>query len=128
MTLLRKSGRITEGGKAGELFGDRVKELREVRGITKAQLARLIDESEVNVGRYERTSKTLPGPVVVRRLAAALGTTPQDLVRHAGYWDEDEIYGAVDDRIVAACRSVPDDRQKEFIAAVEVAARLARGA
>ena len=127
MALPAIDDRRIHEGKGGDLFGARVKELRKERRMTAVVLARLTGESSQNISRIENEAKTLPSPDLVRLIARALNTTVEDLVKSAGYRDNDQIEDSVDYRIIAAAKSVPSERQNEFIAAIELFARLARG-
>lgn len=57
---------------AGELFGDRLRELRSKRGLTQQALADLVGIPQTHVSAMERGVK-LPTLLTVLRLAAALG-------------------------------------------------------
>ena len=56
---------------AGELFGDRLRELRSKRGLTQQALADLVGIPQTHVSAMERGVK-LPTLLTVLRLAAAL--------------------------------------------------------
>ncbi len=60
-------------------FGSRLREVRASRGMTQAELAEKAEVSPAYVGRLERGGAA-PGIDLVARLAAALGTTPADLL------------------------------------------------
>ena len=59
-------------------FGSRLKALRQGKGITQTDLARLIARHQTAIGPYER-DEYMPGRDVVERLAAILDTTPEYL-------------------------------------------------
>lgn len=60
-------------------FAARLRELRRSRGMTQAELARLAHVTVSYVGRLENGGAA-PGIDLVDRLAAALGTTVNDLL------------------------------------------------
>lgn len=61
-------------------LGERIKRERDNRGISIRQLAQAADMGEAHVYRIETGSIADPGASVVAKLAAALGTTPNDLL------------------------------------------------
>jgi transcriptional regulator with XRE-family HTH domain len=61
------------------LFGARLRELRSSRGMTQAELGEAAHVTASYVWRLESGSVS-PGIDLVTRLAAALGTTAQDLI------------------------------------------------
>lgn len=54
-------------------------EIRKSRGLSRAQLADLMNTTEVSIGRYEREDSRLNIPLM-ERLAEALGTTVGEIV------------------------------------------------
>jgi transcriptional regulator with XRE-family HTH domain len=64
------------------LFADRLRELRQSRGMTQVELARLADVSPTHLSQLENAD-TAPGIDLVDRLAQALGTTVADLLPSA---------------------------------------------
>jgi transcriptional regulator with XRE-family HTH domain len=60
-------------------FGGRLREVRQSRGMTQAELAGLAEVSTAYVGRLERGGAA-PGIDLVARRAKALGTTAADLL------------------------------------------------
>ena len=63
-------------------FAARLRELRQARGMTQADLARQASVTPNYVGRLEAAGAA-PGIDLVERLAVALGTTPADLLTTA---------------------------------------------
>jgi len=63
-------------------FGERLKELRRVRGMTQTDLAEKTAITASYIGRLERAGAA-PGVDLVARLAVALGTTIADLLPEA---------------------------------------------
>lgn len=61
----------------GKLVGRRIKELREMRGLTQAQLANLLDKSVETISNFER-GKVLTGLPTLDRLAAVLNVRVKD--------------------------------------------------
>jgi transcriptional regulator with XRE-family HTH domain len=62
------------------VFAARLRELRQSRGMTQAELARQANVTPAYIWRLE-TAGAAPGIDLVDRLARALGTTPADLLR-----------------------------------------------
>lgn len=60
-------------------FAERLKLLRQRKGLTQVELARVSRVHNVNLSRYER-GMTEPGPDVLRRLAEALDVSVGHLV------------------------------------------------
>lgn len=54
--------------------GERIKELRTQKKLTQTELAKLVELSYIQVGRYE-TNKSNPSADVLQRLATALDIT-----------------------------------------------------
>jgi transcriptional regulator with XRE-family HTH domain len=63
---------------AGELFGRRVREIREERGLTQRGIAELADIPQTHLSSIERGFK-LPNLLTVVRLALALDCRVSDL-------------------------------------------------
>lgn len=57
----------------------RLKEWRERRAFSQAELADRAGVSKLTVTRLERPGSGIPHPRTVRKLASALGLEPQDL-------------------------------------------------
>lgn len=62
----------------GDLFGERLRRLREARGFTQRELAEAAETSQRMIAYYETHSGTPAGPVLLR-LARALKVTPEEL-------------------------------------------------
>jgi transcriptional regulator with XRE-family HTH domain len=63
--------------KIGVKFGKRLRELREAKAITQAELAKLILKSVEAISNFER-GKPLPSVRTVARMGEALGVPPHD--------------------------------------------------
>ncbi len=61
------------------MFGDKLREVRSIRGITQEQLAELADTSRAMIGRYETTDQ-LPALDTLIRIADALGVSTDYLL------------------------------------------------
>lgn len=61
------------------VFGDRLRMVRETRGITQEQLAEMADIARTMVGRYETTDQ-LPALDTLIRIADALGISSDYLL------------------------------------------------
>jgi transcriptional regulator with XRE-family HTH domain len=70
----------TRSTAAGKLFGERLRVLREKRGMTQQALADLVGVPHTHVSQMERGVK-LPNLFTVLRLAVALECKPSALVR-----------------------------------------------
>ena len=60
-------------------FGDKLREVRTLRGITQEQLAEMADTSRAMIGRYETTDQ-LPALDTLVRIADALGVSTDYLL------------------------------------------------
>ncbi len=69
-------------------FGDRLRTLREQRGLTQEQLARKADISSLTVSRLERGKQEPFWPVALV-LARELGVSVADFVPQKGAGEED---------------------------------------
>ncbi|HEU0020287.1 MAG TPA: helix-turn-helix transcriptional regulator [Dehalococcoidia bacterium] len=104
-------------------LGKRIKELRDLSGLTHAQVGQAAGISRSYVSRLEAGKVALPSREVLKRLAEALGTNREDLLRAAGYLEL--LPPLLDDpALEIAFRSVenlpPEDRREvlEFVAYV----------
>ena len=61
----------------------RIKEIRKKKGMTAAELARLVNTTPVSISRYE-TGKRTPTINKAAEIAAALGVTVDELIGKAG--------------------------------------------
>ncbi len=59
--------------------GDRIKQLRKQKDLTQSNLAKVVDLTYIQIGRYE-TGKSNPSADVLQRLAKALETTTDFLM------------------------------------------------
>jgi len=73
------SRRIKKRDAIVRLFAERLREVRQSRGMTQAELARLADVSPTHLSELENAD-VAPGIDLVDRLARALGTTVADLL------------------------------------------------
>jgi transcriptional regulator with XRE-family HTH domain len=64
---------------AGEVFGERLRELRQKRGLTQVQLAERCDYPQARISELERGARA-PNLVTMLRLALALECKVSDLV------------------------------------------------
>jgi len=69
--------------------GERIKELRGQKKLTQTELGKLVGLTYIQIGRYE-TNKSNPSADVLHRLAAALDTTTDFLMKGT----EDEAVAA----------------------------------
>ncbi|MEM6379170.1 MAG: helix-turn-helix transcriptional regulator [Bacteroidota bacterium] len=59
--------------------GERIKELRTKAGLTQSDLAKLVEMTYIQIGRYE-TKKANPSPDVLQKITQALNTTTDYLM------------------------------------------------
>jgi len=104
-------------------MGHRLRELRLAKDLTHAQVGEAAGISRSYVSRLESGEVGLPSRDVLRRLAAVLGTSRDDLLRAAGYLEPHPT--VVDDpALEIAFRHVetlpPEDQREvlEFVAYV----------
>lgn len=76
-------------------LGERLKERREGRGLTRQQLSELAGMHQTYLGRIERGER-MPSAPMLRRLAEPLGFTEIELLKMAGYLGRDEADEQVD--------------------------------
>ena len=69
---------MSNGARLAEGLGNRLRELREAKGLTQAQLADLIGVSRKTVNTVEN-GVFIPSTVVALKLAKALGCSVEDL-------------------------------------------------
>lgn len=62
-----------------ETIHERIKRLREAKGMSKAALARAVKQTYQNVQHWEK-GPTAPARKVLQEVAIALGVTPQELL------------------------------------------------
>lgn len=76
-------------------LGSKIKEVRELFGMTQKDLAEKSGISRVSIGNYERDSR-IPNSTVLKKIATALHTNPDYLLEVNPYFDSDiqtsEIY------------------------------------
>jgi len=70
-------------------LGRRIRELREQRGLTQEQLGDLIGKDQNYVSQLERGTIRMPHLEVLDSIARVLGTTRYDLLKAAGWIEED---------------------------------------
>jgi|SRR6218665_1604320 len=98
--------------------GERIKELRIQKNLTQTDLSKLISFTFIQIGRYE-TGKSSPSSDVLQRLATALGTTTDYLMK--GTEDEAVAAQLTDKELLKQFRQVeqlsPEDKNlvKTFI-------------
>lgn len=74
-----------------EELGETLKATRLLRGLSLAQTAERAQTSTAYVQKLERGEVSSPSPHRLRNLAAALDVPYSDLMRLAGYADEEEL-------------------------------------
>src|SRR5690348_869757 len=71
-------------------FGDELKRIRESRGMTVNQLAMYSEVSSATISRVENKKRGVPRPKYIKKLAEALKYPYADLMKLAGYGDEEK--------------------------------------
>ena len=61
------------------MFADRLKEARRIKGLSQAEVSRLLGVTQQAVGKWE-TGRSTPDPQTVARLAGLLDTTADTLL------------------------------------------------
>ncbi|WP_422446022.1 helix-turn-helix domain-containing protein [Thermoanaerobacterium sp. DL9XJH110] len=76
-----------------ESIGDKIRRLREQKGLTQKQLAELIGTTEASLSRYENNLRE-PKAEIISRLANALGVSADYLLGKSEedkpWWEKDE--------------------------------------
>jgi transcriptional regulator with XRE-family HTH domain len=91
-----------------ERFAARLREVRQGRGMTQQQLADAAEVSVAFVGRLER-GQAGPGIDIVAKLAAALATTPGDLLPVAEQPDAAALLGEQARQLIEALIATKDE-------------------
>jgi transcriptional regulator with XRE-family HTH domain len=101
--------------------GERIKELRTKAGLTQSDLAKIVEMTYIQIGRYE-TKKANPSSDVLQKIAQALNTTTDYLMN--GSTDEMANSQLKDKELLNLFKSVEqlgnDDKQmiKTFLDAL----------
>lgn len=85
-------------------LGEKLKELREQRGLTLGELAKAASATSSFLGRIERGERD-PSATVLRRLAEPLGRTEVELLKLGGFLSPD----ATDDRLARLKEAVREE-------------------
>jgi transcriptional regulator with XRE-family HTH domain len=97
-------------------FGKRMRELREAKTMTQAEIASLILKSVETVSNFER-GKTLPGLRTLARISEVLGVEPSELLAFGKPIPFSEA-DAIDDQILRRLSQMPTADRKlvaEFV-------------
>ncbi|ALC90197.1 transcriptional regulator [Bacillus sp. FJAT-18017] len=73
------------------MLGSRIKELRELRGYSISELAKLADVSKSYLSQIERGMQTNPSLQVLNKVAITLGTTIEYLLCNEGKAPQTEV-------------------------------------
>ena len=65
-----------------KIFGERLRKLREARGLTQIQLGRIVNVSNTTISQYEADRRTPSHPDIIRKLAEFFGTSMDYLCGH----------------------------------------------
>jgi transcriptional regulator with XRE-family HTH domain len=66
-------------------FGEFIKTLRKVKGLTLTELSKASNVSQSHLSHVENGKRGIPSPEILHKLAAPLGTTHADLMIKAGH-------------------------------------------
>ena len=72
-------------------FGKYLRKLRKQKKMTARQLDKLSGISQAYISLIEVGKREKPSPDVLRKIAPHLGTTYEDLMRKAGYMDDENV-------------------------------------
>ncbi|WP_054958156.1 transcriptional regulator [Paenibacillus dakarensis] len=86
-----------------ESFGSYLKQLREKRGLSMNQLAQAAEISGSQISRIESGLRGIPKPQTIRKIADALDISYEELMRQAGYLQDEHSQGTS-----SAGSSIPD--------------------
>jgi transcriptional regulator with XRE-family HTH domain len=108
------------------LFGDRLRKLREEKGMTQAELGKLIGVSDRVLGYYESNDRFPKNPEVLRKLSEVLNVSLDYLIGNDGLFiqNAEEEYGYVgkvqakkvlnDVQALFAGGELPEEDKEEF--------------
>ena len=92
-------------------IGERVKYLRERRGLTQVQLAQQVGISQGSLSLIERNKTEVPAGSTLASLCKVLRTTPDFLIAGAG--DPDSIESAMQEHeLVFLWRELPEEARR----------------
>lgn len=92
-------------------IGQRVRQLRKLRGFSQVELAQLVGISQGSLSLIEKNKTEVPAGDTVAGLCKALRTTPDFLIAGAG--DPDSIESAIQEHeLVFLWRDLPEEARK----------------
>lgn len=95
-------------------IGENIKRARRKKGISQEELARAIDATKSTISKYELGHRQPPLDVL-RRIAAALGTTVNWLLPPDNYWEDENGVGHTEPMTPAAFEEPSEDELREHI-------------
>lgn len=90
-----------------ELLGERIRELRKVRGLTQEQLAELVDVEQKHVSRLE-LGKSFPTIERLEKIAVALNVQLRDFFEFIHLADQDTRTNSINEML----KGLNEDNQK----------------
>ena len=102
-----------------EHFGVYLKHLRNLRGYSILELAKLSSVSPSYISRLERGSRQTPKPEVLKKLAPHLGVSYNQMMVKAGYLNESTDYLTIEDQETKDLFLSLTERKKELLKSVE---------
>ncbi|HOB19168.1 MAG TPA: helix-turn-helix transcriptional regulator [Candidatus Atribacteria bacterium] len=69
-------------------FGEYLRHLRKVKGLTQKQLADLAGFSNTEISRIESGDRRKPSPIILKAIAPHLSVPYEELLKQAGYLEE----------------------------------------
>lgn len=100
-------------------IGERIKWLRGERGMSQAELARLIGIKPQSLGGIELGKSKSPSAQTLLRLAAALDANPEWIIHGRGTHDMASIPAATEAEFVKAYRALSPEHQAAILAAAK---------
>lgn len=102
-----------------EHFGVYLKYLRNLRGYSIIELAKLSSVSPSYISRLERGSRQTPKPKVLKKLAPHLGVGYNQMMVKAGYLNESADYLTIEDQETKDLFLALTERKKDLLKSVE---------
>jgi transcriptional regulator with XRE-family HTH domain len=108
-------------------FGEELRKIRESRGMTVNQLGMYSGISGASISRYETGERGTPKPPTIKKLAEALKYPYEELMRLAGYIEDNpdipkeyresykEIISLIPQEVAEEFSDLPEEKREEII-------------
>lgn len=109
-------------------FGEQLRKIRESRGMTVNQLGMYSGISGASISRYETGDRGIPKPQNIKKLSDALKYPYEDLMKIAGYIDDEvseysndldqdykELISLVPGEVAKEFADLPEDKREEIV-------------